>query len=75
MSPVSLDKNPSSEKILFDLDAIGPDNKLPLRNRSLETVTMTSVWQYLRKPETLLEDLKRVLVPGGKIYIVNQDGA
>lgn len=75
MSPVSLEKNPSREKILFDLDTIWPKNKLPLRNRSLETVTMTSVWQYLRKPEALLEDLKRVLVPGGKVYIVNQDGA
>lgn len=75
MSPISLENNPSSEKILFDLDTIGPDNKLPLRDRCLETVTMTSVWQYLRKPEALLEDLKRVLVPGRTVYVINQDGA
>jgi ubiquinone/menaquinone biosynthesis C-methylase UbiE len=75
ISPVSLEKNPSREKILFDLDTIGPNNRLPLRSGSLETATMISVWQYLREPEALLRDLQRVLVPGGKIYIINQDGA
>ena len=71
LSSVALEHNPAKHKVQFDLDTIKQGKKLPFPDHSFDSATMISVWQYLRCPALVLEELRRVLIPGGKLYVIN----
>lgn len=75
LSSVCLSHNPATEKLHFDLDELGNGKKLPYADASFDSVTMVSVWQYLNAHEALVQEIQRVLKPGGKLYIINGQGA
>ena len=74
-SSEAINHNSAKEKLVFDLDSISSKNKLPFRDNSFNSATMISVWQYLRNPLELIKELKRILIPGGEVYIINDEGA
>ena len=56
--------------------AIGGDaGALPLRDDSVGAVLMRYVLQHVPVPEAVLREVRRVLRPGGAIYVVEVDGA
>lgn len=71
LSSVCLDYNPAQEKLHFDLDELAKGKKLPYPDNSFDSATLISVWQYLKHPKVVVTELKRLLVPGGEIYIIN----
>lgn len=77
ISPVCLDYNiaPPERKHLFDLDDVAEGKKLPLEDRSFDSATLVSSWQYLSHPWKVVSELERVLKPGAEIYIINGEGA
>ena len=52
------------------MDSISLGNKLPFYDREFDSVTMRSVWQYLRFPFDLLKELKRVVLIGSQVFII-----
>jgi ubiquinone/menaquinone biosynthesis C-methylase UbiE len=47
-----------------DLDR---DVAIPLRNGSVNAVMASLILSYLRKPEMVLEEIRRILLPGGRL--------
>lgn len=47
------------------------DNKMPLPDNCADALWMITVYHELPEPEKTLQDIKRVLKPGGKILIVD----
>lgn len=75
LSSVCLEHNPAKEKIQFDLDELAKNKSLPYRNNSFDSATFISSWQYLRFPDLVTKEMKRVLKPGAEMYIINGQGA
>lgn len=75
VSENSLAYNPAKNKTCFDLDDVWRWSRLPYYDSAFETATMVSVWQYIQYPEELLNEIKRVLMPGWKLYIINEQWA
>ena len=51
---------------------ISPDPvKLPFENESFDAVLSCGVLEHVQEPEASLEELKRVLEPGGTLYVYN----
>ncbi|MFI5251988.1 MAG: class I SAM-dependent methyltransferase [Bacteroidota bacterium] len=48
---------------------IGDDGILPLDNESVETVLSTQVLEHVKEPQRYLQELSRVLKPGGKLIL------
>jgi SAM-dependent methyltransferase len=75
LSSVCLEHNPAKEKLQFDLDELAKNKYLPYRNNSFDSATFISSWQYLRFPDLVTKEMKRVLKPGAEMYIINGQGA
>lgn len=77
VSPVCLEYNiaPPERKHLFDLDSLAEGQALPFEDKSFDSATFISSWQYLSHPWEVIRELERVLKPGAEIYIINGDGA
>jgi SAM-dependent methyltransferase len=56
-------ENPLASRVT----AVG--ERLPFRNDSLDVITANMVFEHLEKPLDVLADLRRALVPGGKLII------
>jgi len=74
-SPVCLEYNPAKEKRVFDLDDIAEGKQLPFPDKSFNSATLISVWQYLQSPKAVMKELERVLTPGAEVYIIGGEGA
>lgn len=75
LSSVCLQHNPAADKLHFDLDSVGRGARLPYPDHAFYSATMVSVWQYLTEHAAIVEEIQRVLVPGGKLYVINSQGA
>lgn len=53
--------------VLSPLDLDG--GSIPLANESIDCVTMLALLEHLRRPAEVLQDVFRVLKPGGKIIL------
>lgn len=49
-------------------------NKLPYEDNSFDLVVSRFVYEYLPDPVATTKELRRVLKPGGRIYLVDLDG-
>lgn len=72
LSPRCLERNPASEKVVFDLERVANGEPLPFSNHSFGSVTLVSVWQYLVNRKAIMKELERVVRPGGEVYVINQ---
>jgi len=54
-------------KVQYDLDKMG---SLPFKNNSFDSVTMVLVANYLSNLRNTLQNIKKVLKPNGKLYLV-----
>jgi SAM-dependent methyltransferase len=52
-----------------DLGALSLANALPFSDRSFDTVMCTSVLEHVEEPERAVEEMARVLKPGGRLLI------
>ncbi len=75
LSSTCLDYNPAQDKLQFDLDELGEGMTLPFSDHSFDSATLVSTWQYLSKPGGVIDELQRVIRPGGEVYIINGQGA
>jgi ubiquinone/menaquinone biosynthesis C-methylase UbiE len=75
LSSVCLENNPAKEKLHFDLDTIGEGHKLPYKDNSFDSATMISVWQYLKQPQAVIQEIERILKPGAELYLINKQNA
>lgn len=71
LSSVCLQHNPAKEKLQFDLDELGKGKRLPYGDHSFDSATFISVWQYLRHPNAVVNELERIVRPGGEVYLIN----
>ncbi len=71
VSPVNLKNNMLDKKICMDLEDIAFEKGLPFKDNTFDSVTMVSVWQYLRNVQPVLDELERVSKPGAELYIIN----
>ncbi len=71
LSQVCLDYNPAKKKVHFDLNSLKEGKTLPFNSNSFDSATMVSVWQYIGCSDELMSELKRVIRPGGELYIIN----
>lgn len=71
VSPINLKNNILDKKICIDLEDIAFEKGLPFKDNTFDSVTMVSVWQYLRNVKPILNELERVSKPGAEIYIIN----
>ncbi|MFH1585752.1 MAG: methyltransferase domain-containing protein [archaeon] len=74
LSSVCLAHNPAKEKLQFDLDELGGGKHLPYGDKTFDSATLISVWQYLKHPIVMKEELERILKPGAEIYLINGQG-
>lgn len=51
-----------------NIDIVGDAHELPFINSSLDGVVIKNVFEHLREPMVVREELKRVVKPGGKIF-------
>jgi SAM-dependent methyltransferase len=67
LNPVELRKNPDlNNHVVHDLNATG---LLPFSDNSFDAVLCSLSIEYLTAPRTIVKEINRVLVPGGKILI------
>ena len=48
--------------------------RLPFADRSFDAVVSASVFHYVRRPETALAEMRRVLRPGGRLVLTDWSG-
>ena len=77
LSSVGLEYNlaPSKDKHQFDLELLEHGESMPFLDNSFSSATLVSVWQYLKYPKKVLEELERVIRPGGEVYVINGQGS
>ena len=70
ISEKSLQRNQDSNKIKFDLDTLALGHYLPFQKNTFDTSTLISVAHYLPSIDKLLQELKRVIKPLGRVYLI-----
>lgn len=75
LSMACLVRNPSGEKLQFDLDTLDRGAKLPFKDATFDSATMVSVWQYLRYPGHVMSEIERMLKPGAELHLIHGQGA
>lgn len=75
LSLVALHINPAEEKLQFNLEDLSLGKILPYKEDTFDTATMISLWEYLNNPKDVMNELDRVVKPGGEVYIINGQGA
>jgi SAM-dependent methyltransferase len=66
---VGIDVDPAVKENPLASPVAAVGERLPFRNDSLEVITANMVFEHLEKPLDVLADIRRVLVPGGKLII------
>jgi SAM-dependent methyltransferase len=61
---VGLDTNPGER-----VDVVGDAEALPFNDASFDCILCTQVLQYTRRPERAVAELRRVLRPGGMLFL------
>jgi len=51
-----------------NVDVIGDGHALPFKDEAFDAVILEAVLEHVRKPETVILEVSRVLRPGGRIY-------
>lgn len=61
----------ASEKGYSDLFRFVPADaaKMPFEDQSIDTIIMNDAMEHVDRPEDVLRECKRVLTPGGKLYL------
>jgi ubiquinone/menaquinone biosynthesis C-methylase UbiE len=59
----------SAHYLQCDLDLDQKVARIPLSDRSQDAVLASLMISYLQQPDTLLKEIKRVLVPGGRLVL------
>jgi len=54
---------------ILGIDKVGSAESLPFPNESFDTATMLEVIEHLKNPEKALQEIKRILKPGGQVII------
>ncbi|MBK7642328.1 MAG: class I SAM-dependent methyltransferase [Planctomycetes bacterium] len=71
--PALLDKQPELWKILDrakrSVDVFGDGRRLPFADASFETVLSTEVLEHVLSPRAVVEEMARVLKPGGRLLV------
>lgn len=75
LSSACLERNAAPAKLQFNLDWMGTGRRLPYPDASFDSATMISVWQYLSAHRAILGEVRRVLKPGAKLYVISGQGA
>ena len=57
------------ERIRGIVDVFGDGQRMPFADASFDTVVALEVFEHIRDPDACLEEIERVLRPGGKILI------
>lgn len=71
--PAILDKQPEMWDLLYSVNhlvnLLGDGARLPIRDRSVDTVLSTEVLEHVPDPALLVYEMARVLKPGGKLLL------
>jgi SAM-dependent methyltransferase len=51
------------------VDVVGPADDLPIADRSFDAVVSTQVLEHVAEPASVLRELHRLLIPGGRIFL------
>jgi ubiquinone/menaquinone biosynthesis C-methylase UbiE len=66
---LGIDTDPAVTENPLALRVTAVGERLPFRDDSLDVVTANMVFEHLEKPLDVLADIRRALVPGGKLII------
>jgi SAM-dependent methyltransferase len=70
LQSVAIDIQDFSSQLPADIPFVLYDGcRLPLANRAFEIVTVNHVFEHINDPQTTLSELKRILKPGGRLFI------
>jgi ubiquinone/menaquinone biosynthesis C-methylase UbiE len=53
----------------FDLDDLGEERRIPLRDQAVDAVLLSLVLNYVSQPAGLLAEIHRLLRPGGRLVV------
>jgi ubiquinone/menaquinone biosynthesis C-methylase UbiE len=53
----------------FDLDGLGEERSIPLRDQVVDAVLLSLVLNYVSEPTVLLAEIHRLLRPGGRLVV------
>ncbi len=67
LNQIELEKNNRLDS--FWVQDLNRAQKLPLEDSSVDFCLMVAAWQYLQQPEELAAELRRVIVPNGKLIV------
>ncbi len=51
------------------IDVISPAENLPFENQSFDFVLCTQVLEHIRKPELVIQEISRIIKPGGLLFL------
>ena len=51
------------------VNVVGDAHALPFQSSSLDTVFCQAVLEHVRRPDDVVEEVRRVLKPGGEVYV------
>lgn len=68
-----IDKLVTSDILPYSgLDLVLDGTQLPFRDQSLKLVCMLNVFHHITDPEAFLKEAERCLLPGGRLFIIDQ---
>ncbi len=67
MNKKELQKN--SRLDYYWVQDLNKNQKLPLKDWSVDFCLMVAAWQYLQEPEAVASEIKRIVKPGGSVII------
>lgn len=71
--PAILDKQPEMWDLLYSVNhlvnLLGDGARLPIRDGSVDTILCTEVLEHVPEPARLVAEMRRALVPGGKLLL------